>query len=81
MSTDVALIRPILSIDYIIQMGKLKNGQRVISQICECTGIEGERISLQTIAQLKDNTLQFTGHAPKRLADLVDAGLSKIFFN
>lgn len=69
------------AINFIIQIKRTREGQRVISQVSEIAGIEGERVLMQDIGVYKDNHLQFTRMVPKCMAKLVEAGLSPDFFS
>lgn len=68
------------AIDFIIQLKRTREGQRVVAQLTEVAGFEGDRILLQDVGVFKDGRLQFSGLVPKRMQKLVDAGLPKDFF-
>lgn len=68
------------AIDYIIQIRRQKDGTRVVSQITEISGMEGDRILQQDIGTLRNDKLQFTGLVPATMAKLQAAGLSSDFF-
>ena len=68
------------AIDFIIQIKRDKNGVRLIHQVTEVSGMEGDRILLQDIGFQKDAGLSFTGLVPASFQKLQKAGLSKEFF-
>jgi pilus assembly protein CpaF len=68
------------AIDFIIQVKRLRDGSRVISQLTEVSGMEGERILLQDIGVMKENKLSFTGMAPRNMQKMIAAGLPSDFF-
>ena len=69
------------AIDFIIQIEKNRNGERVISRITELSNMEGDTILLQDIGRKGEFGLEFTGLAPKRMMHLIAEGLPKDFFN
>ncbi len=68
------------AVDYIIQIKRNKNGERVVQQVTEIAGMEGERILMQDIGLMKDDGFTFTGMVPSNVAKLQKAGLPKDFF-
>jgi pilus assembly protein CpaF len=62
------------AVDFIVQVSRNREGVRVISHIQEITGMEGDAISSQTIAELKDDKLDFTGLTPKNMEKLHHMG-------
>lgn len=68
------------AVDYIIQIRRNKNGERVVQQVTEIAGMEGEKILMQDIGLMKEDGLQFTGLVPSEFAKLQKAGLPKDFF-
>ncbi len=68
------------AIDYIIQIKRNKNGERVIQQVTEIAGMEGERILMQDIGVMKDDGFTFSGMVPSNVAKLQKVGLPKDFF-
>lgn len=69
------------AIDFVVQLKRGDEGQRLISQISELAGMEGDRILMQDLGAYKDGRFQFTGLAPKRMPELIQAGLAADFFN
>jgi pilus assembly protein CpaF len=71
------------ALDFIIQLGRNREGKRIIKQISEVTGMEGDSILLQTIAEIdEDEVLRAGKAAPKRMAKLNHmGGLPLNFFN
>ena len=55
------------AIQFIIQLGREKDGQRVINEIIEICGMEGPTVLVQTIASREDGVLRFRGMAPKTM--------------
>lgn len=68
------------AIDFIIQIKRDKNGQRVVYQVTEVANMEGDKILLQDIGLNKNGVLAFTGLVPSCFAKLQKAGLAKDFF-
>jgi pilus assembly protein CpaF len=71
------------AVDFIFQLGRNREGQRVISSIAEITGMEGDSILMQTIATKDENEkLVAKGIVPKNMAKLNHmGGLPLNFFN
>ena len=68
------------AIDVIVQLKRLRDGRRVISQISECTGVNPrtKAIELRDIYLLDpagDNSLQPTGRLPTFVGELIAAGM------
>ncbi|MCT4641963.1 MAG: ATPase, T2SS/T4P/T4SS family [Bacteriovoracaceae bacterium] len=68
------------AIDYIIQLDKDSDGNRVVSEFSEVCGMEGDTILTQKIGTIENGALHFTGIVPKRMKRLVQAGLPTNFF-
>lgn len=58
------------AIQFIIQLGRDKEGNRMISEIIEICGMEGSTMLIQTIATREDGFLNFKGMAPKNMDKL-----------
>lgn len=70
------------AVNFIIQVSRHKNGQRIISHICELGRMEGERILLNHIASPGENgSLKYQGVTPLHMEELIRAGLPQDFFN
>ncbi len=69
-----------MGIHFIVQLTRTKNFERKIEKIIEITGIEGDQILTQTIAELKGSILTLTGIVPQRIDELVAQGLPEGFF-
>ncbi|MFZ4713492.1 MAG: CpaF family protein [Bacteriovoracaceae bacterium] len=70
------------AIDFIIQLGRLREGGRIVKQISELTGMEGDRTLMSDIAKANDKgNLRSTGLAVKRMDELMRVGLPADFFN
>lgn len=68
------------ALDFMIQIKRDKNGQRVVHQLTEVSGMEGDKILLQDIGVQKGGVLTFTGLVPNTFSRLQKAGLAKDFF-
>lgn len=68
------------AVDFIIQIKRDKNGQRIVSQLTEVSSMEGDKILLQDIGLHKNGELRFTGMVPSCFAKLQKVGLAKDFF-
>jgi pilus assembly protein CpaF len=69
------------AVNFVVHVKRNREGQRVVAQVSEIAGMEGERILMQDIGMLKDGKLAFTGMVPKVVAKLVEAGLPADFFS
>lgn len=71
------------AINFIFQLGRNREGQRIIKQISEITGMEGESISMQTIAAIDEDEILRAGRVvPKCMSRLNHmGGLPLNFFN
>jgi pilus assembly protein CpaF len=58
------------AVQFIIQLGRDKEGGRVINEIIEVCGMEGTTMLIQTIASREEGVLQFKGIAPKCMEKL-----------
>lgn len=76
MDIPLSVVRRQMSsaIHFIIQLGRDKNGNRVISEIIEICGMEGGTILIQQIAVREEGFLMFKGVAPKNMEQLHRAG-------
>ena len=69
------------AIDFIIQLDRDRDGNRVVSKIAEVSNMEGDVILLQTLAAYREEKLRFTGLVPKRINSLFTNGnLDREFF-
>lgn len=68
------------AIDFIIQIRRDKNGQRIVHQVSEVANMEGDKILMQDIGVWKNGEFRFTGLVPSCVARLQKAGLPKEFF-
>lgn len=69
-----------MAIDFIVQLGKDKNGNRQIIQVTEITGMEADKILRQDILSMTDDSLKFTGIVPNVIKRLMNYGLNADFF-
>ena len=68
-------------LNLIVQISRHKEGKRIISEIAEVNGMEGDTILTSTLAQYEDEGLKTTGIVPKIIDRLhYDGGLPRDFF-
>lgn len=58
------------AVEFIIQLGRDKGGNRVVNEIIEICGMEGSTLLIQQIAVREDGFLEFKGIAPKSMDKL-----------
>lgn len=58
------------AIQFIIQLGRDREGNRVINEISEICGMEGPTLLMQNLASREDGFLSFNGMAPKNMEKL-----------
>ena len=63
------------AIDLIIQLGRDKEGKRIVTSIAEVTGIESDNLLVQDIAQRSGKQLKRTGLVPACIDRLAETGL------
>lgn len=68
------------AIDFIIQVGRDENGKRVITEILELNGMEGQTMLSTSIAKRVDGELKFQGITPKRIDELSKVGEINVNF-
>lgn len=68
------------AIDFIIQLGRDKKGNRIVSRISEINNLEGENILTQEIGRHENGALQITGMVPSCIEHLSEHGLQRDFF-
>lgn len=68
------------AVDFLIQLKRDKNGKRVVHQLTEVAGMEGDKILMQDIGVMKNDSLKFSGLVPSCVQKLYKAGLPKDFF-
>ena len=69
------------SLDFIIQLEKKKNGERIVKQVLEVNGMEGNNILTSSILENDSGELVKTGVTPISSNDLIYEGdLAKDFF-
>jgi pilus assembly protein CpaF len=69
-------------VDLIIQLSRERDGRRVVSEITEVTGMEGDTILMSKLAIFDDEGLKSTGVTSTKMDRLhVDGGLPRDFFN
>ena len=83
-SVPVQAIRAQISraVNFVIQVSRSKNGERVVSHICELGNLEGERIIVNNLGAPAGDTgfLKYQGVVPLRMDELIRAGLPQDFF-
>jgi pilus assembly protein CpaF len=68
------------AIDFIIQLGRNKKGERVVRQITEISSMEGDKITMQDIIVTRGDTPVFTGLVPLRIKRLMEYNVNSDFF-
>jgi pilus assembly protein CpaF len=68
------------ALNFIIQIKRDKSGMRIVSEVSEVAGMEGEKILTQKIGENKNGDLKFSGLVPACFPKLQKAGLPKDFF-
>ncbi|MCK5072025.1 MAG: CpaF family protein [Bacteriovoracaceae bacterium] len=69
------------AVDFIIQLGRTRQGRRIVTHISELTGMEGDTIQMSGIAVFKGDHLTKTGMTPSKMRTLHQrAGLPIEFF-
>jgi pilus assembly protein CpaF len=68
------------AVDFIIQIGRDKDGKRSITQITELANMEGDRILTQDIFRMINGKLKATGLVPTRIDRLVKSGIESDYF-
>ncbi len=68
------------AVNFILQIKRDKSGNRIVSQLTEICGMEGDRILMQDILLHKDGELKFTGLVPACVEKLVKVGFPRDYF-
>ena len=72
------VIRQMIStaVDFIVQLSRSKDGKRIVAEIIEITGMDGDTILHQTIASFdgEDGGLKMADVAPQCMAKLTTVG-------
>ena len=68
------------AIDFVIQLGRGRDGSRLVSKVSEVNNMEGEQILMQDIGAPSDTGFEFTGLVPRRMEKLMQYGLNSDFF-
>lgn len=69
-------------VDFIFQIKRDETGKRILDEIIEMTGMEGDTISMSSIAKFEDGGLHATGITPRTIDKLhLRGGLPRDFFN
>jgi len=68
------------AVNFILQIKRDKTGNRIVSQLTEICGMEGDRILMQDILIHKDGELKFTGMVPSCMEKLVKVGFPRDYF-
>jgi len=69
-------------VDFIVQLNRSREGERLVSEIVEVSGMEGDNILSQKLATYEDGGLKFSGLASLNMDKLIEeGGLAKDFFN
>lgn len=68
------------AIDFIVQLDRDRDGNRIVSRVAEVSNMEGETILLQDLGNIVDGEFVFNGLVPKRMPKLLSHDLPKDFF-
>tara|TARA_Y100000768_G_scaffold388748_1_gene386786 strand:+ start:8776 stop:9807 length:1032 start_codon:yes stop_codon:yes gene_type:complete len=68
------------AVDFIIQLDRNENGERIVSEVLELTRMEGQVISSQKIGMRSELALEFSGIVPACMKKLIPVGLESDFF-
>ena len=68
------------AIDFVIQLSKSRDGNRLVARVTEIVGMEGDNIIMQDIGKAGENGPEFTGLVPKCIEKLKKYELSPSFF-
>lgn len=71
----------VTAVDFLIQLGKTADGERIVLKVAELTGMEGGHILSQDIGVYQNGRLCSTGFVPSCMERLIQAGLPKNYFN
>jgi pilus assembly protein CpaF len=63
------------AIDVIVQLERLPDGRRVIPEVCEVQGLEGDTVLLQSLFASRDGVVEPTGLRPRFLDRLAAEGI------
>jgi pilus assembly protein CpaF len=63
------------AIDLIVQLERLPDGRRIVSEVTEVQGLEGDTVLLQALFASRDGEVEPTGLRPRFLERLADAGI------
>jgi pilus assembly protein CpaF len=63
------------AIDVIVQLERLPDGRRIISEVSEVQGLEGDTILLQALFATRDGKVESTGLRPRFAERLVAEGI------
>ncbi len=70
------------ALDFIIQVERIDGGKRVVSEIREITGMEGDIINTQLLARFTEGELKLSGVTPQEMERLHRyGGIPKNFFH
>lgn len=68
------------ALDFVIQLDRNENGERVVSEVLELTRMDGQVISTQKIGIRGEYGLEFSGIVPASMKKLINVGLETDFF-
>jgi pilus assembly protein CpaF len=69
------------AVDFIIQIGRNNEGQRVLKNITEVTSMEQDKITMQDIGKQVNGEFKLTGLVPDRIKALMEFGIKSDLFN
>ena len=68
------------AVDFVIQLDRNEDGERVVSEVLEITRMEGQVISTQKIGMRGEMGLEFSGIVPASMKKLINVGIKPDFF-
>jgi pilus assembly protein CpaF len=63
------------AIDVIVQLERLPDGRRIVSEVTEIQGLEGDTVLLQSLFAARDGHVEATGLRPRFLDRIADEGI------
>ena len=63
------------AIDVIVQLERLPDGRRIVSEVTEVQGLEGDTVLLQALFAARDGHVEATGLRPRFLDRIADEGI------
>jgi pilus assembly protein CpaF len=63
------------AIDVIVQLERLPDGRRIVSEVTEVQGLEGDTVLLQALFAARDGHVEATGLRPRFLDRIAESGI------